>query len=97
LTDRLADAHAVLAPALKGFAPMPEMPELREAQALLAALAECDEAGPPKNNLRCTKARSVSLNDDFATSSEPSEEWAATSIAVAARRACSIDVFISSD
>jgi hypothetical protein len=33
-----ADAHAILAPALEGFAPTPEMPEIAEAQALLAAL-----------------------------------------------------------
>jgi predicted ATPase len=38
-TGRLADAHAVLAPALEGFAPMPEMPEIAEAQALLERLA----------------------------------------------------------
>ena len=38
-TGRPADAHAVLAPALEGFAPTPEMPEIAEAQALLAALA----------------------------------------------------------
>jgi predicted ATPase len=42
-TDRLTDAHAVLAPALEGFAPTPEMPEIAEAQTLLAALAETDE------------------------------------------------------
>src|SRR5208337_3646357 len=40
---RLAEAHAVLAPALEGFAPTPEMPEIAEAQALLAALAETEE------------------------------------------------------
>ena len=39
-TARPADAHAVLAPALEGFSPTPEMPEIAEAQALLAALAE---------------------------------------------------------
>ena len=33
-TGRPADAHAVLAPALEGFAPTPEMPEIAEAQAL---------------------------------------------------------------
>ena len=36
---RPADAHAVLAPALEGFSPTPEMPEIAEAQALLTALA----------------------------------------------------------
>jgi class 3 adenylate cyclase/tetratricopeptide (TPR) repeat protein len=37
-TDRPADAHAVLAPALKGFSPTPEFPEITEAQTLLSAL-----------------------------------------------------------
>jgi predicted ATPase len=36
---RAADAHAVLAPALEGFSPTPEMPEIAEAQALLKHLA----------------------------------------------------------
>ena len=35
-TGRDADAHAALAPALEGFSPTPEMPEIAEAQALLA-------------------------------------------------------------
>ena len=35
-TGRPAEAHAVLAPALEGFSPTPEMPEIAEAQALLA-------------------------------------------------------------
>jgi hypothetical protein len=42
-TDRPAEAHAVLAPALEGFASSPEVPEIAEAQALLAALAETEE------------------------------------------------------
>jgi hypothetical protein len=37
-TDRLADAHAVLASALKGFSPTPEFPEITEAQTLLSPL-----------------------------------------------------------
>ena len=36
-TARPAEAHAVLAPALDGFSPTPEMPEIAEAQALLTA------------------------------------------------------------
>jgi hypothetical protein len=39
-TGRPAEAHAVLAPALEGFSPTPEMPEIAEAQALLAGLAQ---------------------------------------------------------
>jgi adenylate cyclase len=38
-TARLADAHAVLAQALKGLSATPEMPEIAEAQALLRTLA----------------------------------------------------------
>jgi predicted ATPase len=38
-TGRPAEAHAVLTPALEGFAPTPEMPEIAEAQALLSLLA----------------------------------------------------------
>ena len=37
-TARPADAHAVLEPALEGFAPTPEMPETAEAQVLLKQL-----------------------------------------------------------
>ena len=42
-TSRPADAHAALAPALEGFSPTPEMPQIAEAQALLAALAATEE------------------------------------------------------
>jgi predicted ATPase len=42
-TGRPVDAHAVLAPALEGFSPTPEMPEITEAQALVVALAQSDE------------------------------------------------------
>jgi predicted ATPase len=38
-TGRPLEAHAVLARALEGFSPTPEMPEIAEAQALLARLA----------------------------------------------------------
>jgi predicted ATPase len=36
--SRSADAHALLAYALKGFSPTPEFPEIAEAQTLLSAL-----------------------------------------------------------
>ena len=42
-TGRPIEAHAVLAAALEGFTPTPEMPEIAEAQALLGALAETEE------------------------------------------------------
>jgi predicted ATPase len=38
-TGRPTEAHAVLSPALEGFSPTPEMPEIAEAQALLERLA----------------------------------------------------------
>ena len=38
-TGRPTDAHAVLAPALEGFSPTPEMPEIAEARALIERLA----------------------------------------------------------
>jgi hypothetical protein len=37
-TARLVEAYSVLAPALEGFTPTPEMPEIAEAQALLESL-----------------------------------------------------------
>jgi predicted ATPase len=37
-TSPSVEAHALLAPALKGFSPTPEFPEIAEAQALLSAL-----------------------------------------------------------
>jgi class 3 adenylate cyclase/predicted ATPase len=42
-TARPTEAHAVLAPAVEGFSPTPEMPEIAEAHALLAALEETGE------------------------------------------------------
>jgi class 3 adenylate cyclase/tetratricopeptide (TPR) repeat protein len=42
-TGRPVEADAILAPALDGFGPTPEMPEIAEAQALLTALAATDE------------------------------------------------------
>jgi hypothetical protein len=41
-TGRPADAHAVLVPALEGFSPTPEMPEIEEAEELLAAWSARD-------------------------------------------------------
>ena len=42
-TGRVADAHAALAPALEGFSPTPEFPEIAEAQTLLSTLAQSDD------------------------------------------------------
>jgi len=56
-TGRDADAHAVLAPALEGFSPTPEMPEIAEAQALLATLSQTDEA----RNAAALRKRQIDL------------------------------------
>ena len=40
--NRDADAHAVLAPAVEGFPPTRQFPELTKAQTLLSALSESD-------------------------------------------------------
>jgi predicted ATPase len=42
-TGRPVEAHDVLSPALEGFSPTPEMPEIAEAEALLAALQQTEE------------------------------------------------------
>ena len=42
-TARPVEAHAILAAALEGFTPTPEMPEIAEAQALLESLAHGGE------------------------------------------------------
>jgi predicted ATPase len=48
--NRNVDAHAVLAPAIEGFRPTRQFPELAEGQTLLSALTRrlCDSAGGPR-------------------------------------------------
>ena len=60
-TGRAADAHAVLAPALEGFSPTPEFPEIEEAQKLLAALAETEEV----KNAAAARQRRLKLQTDY--------------------------------
>jgi predicted ATPase len=59
--DRPPDAHAALAPSLEGFLPTPEFPEIAEAQALLAALAETDEV----KNAAASRQRRLKLQTDL--------------------------------
>jgi hypothetical protein len=42
-TDSPLEVHDVLAPALEGFSPTPEFPEIEEAQTCLTATPETDE------------------------------------------------------
>ena len=60
-TGRAAEAHAVLAPALAGFSPTPEFPEIEQAQALLAALAETGEV----KNAAAQRQRRLKLQTSF--------------------------------
>jgi predicted ATPase len=59
---RLADAHAVLAPALEGFALTPEMPEIAEAQAALTELVGSEEV----KATRAQERRRLKLQTDYA-------------------------------
>ena len=64
-TARPVEAHAVLATALEGFAPTPEMPEIAEAQALLSALAKIErvrrlsKSGKTRTKIHLDYARAV--------------------------------------
>jgi class 3 adenylate cyclase/predicted ATPase len=60
-TSRTADAHAVLAPALQGFSPTSEFPEIEEAQKLLAVLTETDEV----KNAAAARQRRLQLQTDY--------------------------------
>ena len=58
---RAVDAYAVLAPALEGFSPTPEFPEIEEARALLATLAETDEV----KNAASARQRRLKLQTSY--------------------------------
>ena len=55
--NRATDAHAMLTPALEGFSPTSEFPEIEEAQKLLAALVETDEV----KNAAASRQRKLKL------------------------------------
>jgi hypothetical protein len=59
--SRAGDAHAVLGPALEGFAKTPEFPEIEEAQTLLAAFAETDEV----KNAVASRQRRLKLQTSY--------------------------------
>jgi class 3 adenylate cyclase/predicted ATPase len=70
--SRPADAHAILAQALEGFSPAAEMPEIAEAQALLAALAEMEQVKSAEGqrqrrlHLQTTYGQALMLSKGFA-------------------------------
>jgi predicted ATPase len=72
-TARPAEAYAVLAPALEGFSPTSEMPEIAEAQALLATLAETTEV----KTAIAQRQRRLGLQTSYARAVLFSKGWAA--------------------
>jgi tetratricopeptide (TPR) repeat protein len=82
-TGRPADAHAVLAPALEGFAPTPEMPEIAEAQTLLAALAKNERV---REALERRQAR-AKMHLDYARAVQWAKGWGAEEARAAVERA----------
>src|SRR5208283_5293572 len=60
-TGRPVEAHDALTPALEGFSPTPEMPEIAESQALLAALAETGEV----KNAEASRQRRLQLQTSY--------------------------------
>ena len=82
-TGRLADAHGVLAPALEGFSPTPEFPEIEKAKALLAALSDTDEV----KNAAAARQRRLKLQTSYGQAMMWSKGYAAPETAAAFARA----------
>ena len=80
---QLADAHAVLAPALEGFSPAVEFPDIAEAQALLVATAEADEV----KRTAASRHRRLKLQTNFGRAMMWSKGYAAQETKVAFARA----------
>jgi hypothetical protein len=77
------EAHAVLAPALEGFSPTPEMPEIAEARALLAMLADTEEV----KAVEAQRQRRLHLQTAYGEAMKWSKGYAAQETRVALTRA----------
>jgi predicted ATPase len=82
-TARPVEAHAVLAPALEGFALTPEMPEIAEAQTLLAALEKNERV---REALEKRQAR-AKMHLDYARAVQWAKGWGAEEARAAVERA----------
>jgi tetratricopeptide (TPR) repeat protein len=82
-TARPVEAHAILAPALEGFSPTPEMPEIAEAQALLATLAKTE---PVREALEKRQTR-AKIHLDYARAVQWAKGWGAEEARAAVERA----------
>ena len=85
-TGRADDAHAVLAPALEGFSPTPEFPEIADAQALLAVLTETDEV----KNAAASRQRRLKLQTSYGRAMAWSKGFAAEEAKAAFTRAAEL-------
>ena len=85
-TGRAADAHAALAPALEGFSPTPEFPEIGEAQSLLATLAETDDV----KNAAASRQRRLQLQTSYGRAMAWSKGFAAEETKAAFARAAEL-------
>ena len=94
-TGRPVDAYAVLAPALEGFSPTPEMPEIAEARALLTALAESEEV----KSATSTRQRHARLQVSLANALMQGRGFAVpeTMAAFARARELSAEIGVSSE
>jgi predicted ATPase len=82
-SNRAADGHAVLAPAIEGFSPTPEFPEIEQAQTLLAALAETDEV----KNAAVARQRRLKLQTSYGQALMWSKGYASEETKAAVSRA----------
>jgi predicted ATPase len=85
-TGRPVEAHAVLAPALEGFSPTPEMPEIAEAQALLAALSATGEV----KALKVQRERRLHLQTTYGQAMMMAKGFAAAETRAAFARAAEL-------
>jgi predicted ATPase len=82
-TGQLADAHCVLAPAVQGFSPTVEFPEVAEAQALLVTTAEAEKV----KRAAASRHRRLKLQTNFGRAMMWSKGYAAQETKVAFARA----------
>jgi predicted ATPase len=87
-TSRAADAYAVLTPALEGFLPTPEFPEIAQAEALLVTLAESDEM----KNAAASRQRRLKLQTSYGQAIMWSKGFGAAETSVAFSRASELAV-----
>jgi tetratricopeptide (TPR) repeat protein len=87
-SNRTVEAHTVLAPALDGFSPTAEFPEVQDAEKVLAALAETDEV----KDADASRERRLKLQTSYGQAVMWSKGYAAPETAAAFARAQELSV-----